>query len=177
VNSEVEVEVSSTVPFETLYYDLTGRGDLLISRKVSLKSPSDKLTFRMLVHNNAAPRATLVVYIIHKNEVIADSIDFSVGGALENFLNITMTRTQAEPGSEVDIVVGSRPNSLIGLRGIDQSVLILKKDKDIDLNYAEQELDAWNNKDGSTQDYRFKRSLFAPSGGSTTSEVFDVSVK
>jgi len=147
----------------------------LLSRKVSLKVPSNRISFRLLAPINSAPKATLVVYIIHENEIIADAVDFNVAGALDNFLNITMTKTQTEPGKDVEIVVGSRPNSLIGLRGIDQSVLILKQDRDIDSRAAEKELETWNSVERPNHYSRFKRSLFAPSGASTASEVFEVS--
>jgi CD109 antigen len=174
VNSEVEVDVTATVPFRTLYYELLGRGDLLISRKVTLPTPSDKVSFRVLAPINSAPKATLIVHIIHENEIIADAVDFNVGGSLDNFLNITMTASQTEPGKDVEIVVGSRPNSLIGLRGIDQSVLILKKDKDINLAAAEKELEEWSAIDRPNSNFRFKRSLFAPTGASTASAVYEV---
>lgn len=173
MNTEVEVDVTATVAFSTLYYELIGRGDLLISRKITLPRPSDKVTFPVLVPINSAPKATLIVHIIHENEIIADAVEFSVGGSLDNFLNITMTASQIEPGKDVEIVVGSRPNSLIGLRGIDQSVLILKQDKDIDMASAEKELEEWNAIDKSNA-YRFKRSLFGSNGGSTASAVYEV---
>ncbi|XP_021955890.1 CD109 antigen isoform X1 [Folsomia candida] len=173
VNTEVEVDVTATVQFDTLYYELVGRGDLLISRKVSLRNPSDRLNFRVLAPINSAPKATLIIHIIHENEIIADAVEFNVGGSLDNFLNITMTANQVEPGKDVEIVVGSRPNSLIGLRGIDQSVLILRQDKDINLATAERELEAWNSIDRPNSNFRFKRSLFAPSGASTASAVYE----
>ncbi len=153
---------------------MVGRGDILISRKVNLRNPSNKLSFRVLAPINSAPKAILIVHIIHENEIIADAVEFNVGGSLDNFLNITMTTSQTEPGKDVEIVVGSRPNSLIGLRGIDQSVLILKQDRDINLATAERELDAWNSNDRPNSYFRFKRSLFTPSGRSTASAVYEV---
>lgn len=180
VNSEVDVEVHSTVPLDTLYYVLIGRGDILLSRKFTLRSPSQQLNFRLLAPANAAPQATLVIYALHQDEIIADSVNFRVDGSLDNFLNITMTTEEAQPGETVNIVVGSRPNSLIGLRGIDQSVLIMKEDNDLNLNRVERELESWNMGPGSTRSGnfafgRYKRSLLYHSTSAiTASQVFEV---
>ncbi|ODM93569.1 hypothetical protein Ocin01_13117 [Orchesella cincta] len=176
VNGEIEVNVHTTVPLDTLYYILIGRGDVLLSRKFTLKAPSQQLNFRILAPANSAPQATLIIYALHENEIIADSVNFRVDGSLDNFLNVTMTKEEAQPGEEVNIVVGSRPNSLIGLRGIDQSVLILKEDKDISLGMVERELESWNTADKRNNFAfgRYKRSLlYHSSSAITASQVFE----
>lgn len=181
VNGEIEVEVHTTVPVDTLYYALVGRGDILLSRKFTLRAPSQQLNFRLLAPANSAPQSTLVVYAVFHDEIVADSVNLRVAGSLDNFLNITMTTEEAQPGEDVNIVVGSRPNSLIGLRGIDQSVLVLsKEDRDINLGVVERELESWNEGVGSTRSGnfafgRYKRSLLYHSTSAiTASQVFEV---
>lgn len=181
MNGEVEVEVHTTVPLDTLYYVLVGRGDILLSRKFTLRAPSQQLNFRLLAPANSAPQSTLIIYALYQEEVIADSVTLRVDGSLDNFLNITMTAEEAQPGEEVNIIVGSRPNSLIGLRGIDQSVLILsKEDRDISLGMVERELESWTTgvaatKSGNFAFGRYKRSLLYHSNSAiTASQVFEV---
>lgn len=50
-------------------------------------------------------------------------------------MTIELSTPEATPGQEVDITVISKPNSYIGLMGIDQSVLLLRDGND--LNEAE----------------------------------------
>ena len=145
---------------------------MLLSKKVNLASPSNKLTFRILAPPNAAPKATLLVYIVNENEIVADSLHFDIQGSLDNFINIALSSTETEPGRELDILVTTKPNSLVGLKGIDQSVLLLKADKDIDAKTIEKEQNSWNY--DPSEPMRRKRSLFGPSGASTASKVFEV---
>ncbi|CAG7828914.1 unnamed protein product, partial [Allacma fusca] len=114
VNEEIEIQVQSTKPFQTLSYNLIGRGDILLSRKVNLPAPNKDLNFRILAPPNAAPKATLVVYTVFEDEVVADAMDFEIQGSLDNFINVALSSTQTEPGRELDIVVTTKPNSLIG---------------------------------------------------------------
>jgi len=173
VNEEIEIEVRATVGFTRVNYQLLGRGDLASSRVLSFPSTVLRTTFRVRVPPVASPQATLLVYIIHEDEVVADSIQFHVSGAIDNFLNMSLSSQELEPGKEVEIQVTSKPNSLIGLKGIDQSVLLLKESKDFTRNSLETELNSWNfAKEDSN---RYKRSLFSPTGSSTAAQVFDVS--
>lgn len=169
--------MAATRRFSKLSYDLIGRGDLLLSRKLELQNAQDKLSFRILLPPNASPQATLLVYVIHDGEVVADSVHFKVSGFLNNYLNVTMSKTDAEPGDEVDIVVSSRPNSLVGLRGIDQSVLLLKEDKDIDSKSLEVELMSWSSGNtGMIESAADFIPTFNPLGSTTASKVFKVSL-
>lgn len=53
---------------------------------------------------------------------------------------------QARPGQEVDITVISKPNSYVGLLGVDQSVLLLRKGNDLDRSQIFNELDEYSRK-------------------------------
>lgn len=132
-----------------------------------------RTTFRLRIPPLASPQATLICYIIHEGEVVADSINFHVSGAIDNFLNVTLSTKETEPGKEVEIQLMSKPNSLVGLKGIDQSVLLLKEDKDFTVDSLEKELNSWNHA-RDDMSYRFKRSLFSHIGSSTAAKVFEV---
>lgn len=46
-------------------------------------------------------------------------------------INVDISRDEAEPDTSVDISFEAKPNSYIGVTGIDQSVLLLKTGNDI----------------------------------------------
>lgn len=82
-----------------------------------------------------------------------------------------MSTDEASPGQEIDITVISKPNSYIGLMGIDQSVLLLRSGNDLDKSEVFDELDQyakhgpsygkWNTK--TSEDFMVRRnfSLFS----------------
>lgn len=66
-----------------------------------------------------------------QRELIADSLLIPVNGLVKNSIKISASREEAKPGQEVEIGVQTKPNALIGLLAIDQSVLALKTGNDI----------------------------------------------
>merc|ERR1719158_1267035 len=79
-----------------------------------------------------SPRARLIVsYTRPDGEIIADAMDFEVEGFLSNNLEISMDKAQSFPGNTVDIELRAKPNSFIGVLGIDRSVRSLKGGHDI----------------------------------------------
>ena len=46
-------------------------------------------------------------------------------------MNINVNPGEANPGGNVELTIESKPNSYIGILGIDQSVLLLKSGNDI----------------------------------------------
>lgn len=58
-----------------------------------------------------------------------------------------MSRNQAKPGENLDISVSTHPNSVVGLLGVDQSVLLLKKGNDIEASTIFDELEKYSNID------------------------------
>jgi CD109 antigen len=54
---------------------------------------------------------------------------------------LELSKDQCKPSDEIELSVQSKPNSFVGLLGIDQSVLILKKGNDIEKEdvFAEEE--------------------------------------
>lgn len=73
-----------------------------------------------------------------------------------------LSSSQTEPGKNLDITVSSNPKSFVGLLGVDQSVLLLKKGNDIEPSTVFEEIEKYNeinkyNYDYSSSDYaRYK---------------------
>lgn len=74
-----------------------------------------------------------------------------------------MSKDQVKPGEQIKISVISKPNSFVGLLGVDQSVLLLKKGNDIDKSTVFNELSCYGlsdrlnwewNEDDNHQNYR-----------------------
>lgn len=51
---------------------------------------------------------------------------------------------QGKPGEQVSITVSTKPNSYVGLLGVDQSVLLLKKGNDLEKSAVFEELGKFN---------------------------------
>jgi Alpha-2-macroglobulin bait region domain len=59
-------------------------------------------------------------------------------------INIDLSKEQVKPGEIVNISVGTKPNSFVGLLGVDQSVLVLKSGNDIEKSTVFEELEKYN---------------------------------
>jgi CD109 antigen len=46
-------------------------------------------------------------------------------------VNITTSTEETQPGTDVELTIEAKPNSFIGILGVDQSVLLLKSGNDI----------------------------------------------
>ncbi|KAF4518646.1 hypothetical protein B566_EDAN005973 [Ephemera danica] len=185
VGSDVEVVVNCTETINSFNYDVLGRGDVLLSRSVSVPPGSKDHRFRFSAVNAMAPTAHLIVYYVRpeSGEVVADALDFSVSGMLNNFVDMDVRPGETQPGSNVDITLRTKPNSYVGLLGVDQSVLLLQSGNDISMDEVENELNSYdsvtdqNDNLLSLRDARLRnrRSLFWWPGSADAGEVFEKS--
>lgn len=58
-----------------------------------------------------------------------------------------MSTSVAKPGEEIDISISASPNSFVGLLGVDQSVLVLKKGNDIEVSSVFNDLESYSKAD------------------------------
>lgn len=125
------IEVESTVNMRFITYQVLGRGDIIISRTIEIENQQSH-TFSFLASFAMVPKAQVIVYTVRNDEMISDHIEIDFGNDLQNFLTIEVNADQASPGQEVDITVISKPNSYVGLLGVDQSLLLLRKGNDLE---------------------------------------------
>ncbi|KAG9509989.1 CCR4-NOT transcription complex subunit 1, partial [Fragariocoptes setiger] len=133
-----------------------GRGRVLTSETITSPSTS---TAPLNEHNNnvsqhaisvrvtplMAPKMRILCYYVRQDnaEIVADSVSLAVDGALRTPVRVNVAPTrQVAPGQQVDINVHTRPQALVGVLGIDQSVLLLKSGNDITKRDVMRELDA-----------------------------------
>lgn len=61
-------------------------------------------------------------------------------------VKLELSADQAKPGDLLNITITTKPNSYVGLLGVDQSVLLLKKGNDIEKSSVFEELEKYNTK-------------------------------
>ncbi|KAK0179673.1 hypothetical protein PV327_005405 [Microctonus hyperodae] len=172
VNSNVEIEVNSTHPLKYLSYEIIGRGDILNAGSIHV---SDKhiASFRFLATYVMAPTAHVLVYYTKEDgEVVADALDVDLQGALQNFVDIKVNTDETKPGETVDLTITSKPNSYVGILGVDQRSLLLKSGNDLSHEQVYRELRSYDMVEESPySDMAFDRSFWRP-GSATAQDVF-----
>ncbi|XP_014472781.1 PREDICTED: CD109 antigen-like isoform X2 [Dinoponera quadriceps] len=172
VNINVEIEVNSTTPLKYISYEVLGRGDIL---HAGSKYVQDKYTtsFDFLATYVMAPTAHVIVYYVRTDgEVIADSLDVELTGTLQNFVDLKVTPGEVEPGDDVNLMISAKPNSYIGLLGVDQRSILLKSGNDISHEQVYKELQSYDRAEVSPYaDSFFGRPLWRPGSG-TADDIF-----
>ncbi|XP_063696587.1 CD109 antigen-like isoform X3 [Culicoides brevitarsis] len=165
INSDVNVEVQTTEVIRECFYQVLGRGDIIASGAVTVPN-AKTATFKFLATFAMVPKAQLVVYYIRPEdgEMVSDRVEIVFSSDLANFVRLDVSKAETRPGDEVQITVSTKPNSFVGLLGVDQSVLLLKKGNDLSKDAVFDELskyDSNNNRWGGPWG-RFKRDILYP---------------
>ncbi|XP_011863302.1 PREDICTED: CD109 antigen-like isoform X2 [Vollenhovia emeryi] len=172
VNNYVDIEVNSTAPLKYISYEILGRGDILDAGSIYVQ---DKYTtsFKFLATYVMAPIAHVIVYYVRTDgEVIADSLDVELAGILQNHVDLKVTPEGVMPGASVNLMISAKPNSFIGLLGVDQRSLLLKSGNDITYDQVYKELQSYDKAETSPHaEVPFGRPLWRPGSG-TADDVF-----
>ncbi|XP_014214992.1 CD109 antigen-like isoform X2 [Copidosoma floridanum] len=173
VGDYVEIEVNSTDPLKYLSYQVLGRGDVL--NAASIQVPDRHMAnLRFLATYVMAPVAHVLVYYVRPDgEIVADSLNVELEGALQNFVDIKTVPGEVEPGDNVDLTITAKPNSYVGILGVDQRSLLLKSGNDITYDQVRRELMSYdsNGEPSFYGDDNFSPSWTRP-GSASTEEIF-----
>lgn len=122
-----------------------------------------------------APTAHVLVYYTKEDgEIVADALDVDLQGALQNFVDIKVNTDETKPGDTVDLTITSKPNSYVGILGVDQRSLLLKSGNDLSHEQVYRELRSYDMVEESPySDMAFDRSFWRP-GSATAQDVFQV---
>ncbi|XP_059473013.1 CD109 antigen-like isoform X2 [Neocloeon triangulifer] len=188
VGNDVEVYINCTEAITSFNYEVLGRGDVLTAGTVQVPAGQHDQRFRFVATQAMTPRAHLVVYYVRpeNGEIIADAVDFSVSGMLQNFIDLEVNPMDTQPGGNVDVTIRTKPNSYVGLLGVDQSVLLLRKGNDLTMHDVENELLSYDSAPREPSNplwspfvrdvkRRRKRSLYWWPGSADAGEVFEKS--
>lgn len=121
-------------------YQVISQGKLIYSN--SLEVPQRNYhVFSFLASFDLVPKAHLIVYYFKNDDIISTKIDIDIRDDLNNFVKLKLSNARVKPGENVHIDIATKPNSIVGLLGVDQSVLLLKKNPDLSVE------DAWNERE------------------------------
>lgn len=146
----MKIDVLATHPLTSLTYQVLGKGDVVASELVKIpNTKSYQIQFAPTL--SMVPKSrVLVFYITDDGEIISDSLEIEFEKELKNYvrrfmhillqyqsnfflqINVELSKGEAKPGENLEISVSTNPNSFVGLLGVDQSVLLLKKGNDIE---------------------------------------------
>ncbi|BET03014.1 thioester-containing protein [Nesidiocoris tenuis] len=143
-----------------------GRNELVHSKSVRYDDNASIVNVSFPITQSMAPASDLIIsYIDEKGEFLAKSRYINVKNAMDNFVKLSASPNETEPGKEAVINVETRSNSFVGLMGIDQSVILLKKGNDLSKDDVENDLRSYSQRGWQ---YRHKRVpwSYAPSAES-----------
>jgi CD109 antigen len=137
-NVEFKVKLTDTVPAIT--WQVVSRGYVVLTQTQQMSGDMGKISF--VTTSEMAPKSKLVVYTVldENKEIVVDATDFRVEGLFKNQVTLSMDRTEAEPGTPVEVRVTADPGSFVGLCAVDQSVLLLKSGNDITPELVESDV-------------------------------------
>lgn len=128
-NEDVFVEVLSRNLLQEISCYAIGGGKLINTKNVAVKN-SNHHTFKFKATLDLVPKAKVIIGHVKNGELHATTAEISIemdSINLKNFIKLKLSPTETKPGKNVSIAVSTNPKSHIGLVGIDQSVLLLKK--------------------------------------------------
>ncbi|XP_063290826.1 alpha-2-macroglobulin-like [Pelobates fuscus] len=88
--------------------------------------------FNLPLSVDMAPYLQALVYVFLTNgEIIADSAEFTVQKCFKNKVSVGFSPGEVLPGSDVSLQIQAEAGSLCGLRVVDQSVVLMKPEKEL----------------------------------------------
>ncbi|XP_054901694.1 alpha-2-macroglobulin-like protein 1 isoform X1 [Poeciliopsis prolifica] len=100
-----------------------------------------ELTVRLSEVIDLAPVAQVIVYSVMANgEMVADNYDFPIQLCLSNKVSLKFSSVQQLPAEQTTLSLKANPKSLCSIRAIDQSVLLLKPEQELTVDYVFNQL-------------------------------------
>ncbi|XP_066457413.1 ovostatin-like isoform X2 [Eleutherodactylus coqui] len=85
-------------------------------------------SFNLPIISKIAFQADLIVYMLLKRELIADTISLNVEPCFKNNVSLSFSNVVGPPASNVDLQISASPGSLCAVKVIDSSILLLNPD-------------------------------------------------
>ncbi|XP_062241180.1 alpha-2-macroglobulin-like [Platichthys flesus] len=136
-DTKEEISIKYTVVGEKgasvmMIYLVLSRGALIMQgfKKIEVQDlpvTEGGISFELNVHPEMAPEVQVLAYAVLPSEtVIANSADFSVEKCFSHKVSLEFLPSSAVPGEETTMQLKAQPDSLCGVRAVDQSVLIMR---------------------------------------------------
>lgn len=135
----IYAEIESKEPLTEFTYQVIAHGKVVRAATVTVPN-REYHVIEFPATFDLAPTAQLLVYYLKGDEIQSTHTDISLRDDLNNFVKVKLSTQKAKPGSSVGIDVSTNPNSYVGLLGVDQSVLLLKKNQELNKDDALNEI-------------------------------------
>lgn len=127
VNKEVQFDVHCTEIMNHLSYTVISRGNVVLAQHIAnVNKRSYKLRIKMLPE--MSPEATLIVFYTNKEYVIFDDFELKFE-AFNNDFKFTLDQEEYTPNKEMFITMYAEKDSYVAFSSIDQSVLLVGKNR------------------------------------------------
>ncbi|XP_075072193.1 alpha-2-macroglobulin-like [Mixophyes fleayi] len=131
-------EIKKEVTHLDLHYLVTSGGSIQDSgsTEMTIENGSEDLhgevTLKLSISGGISSKFHALAYILLPNgEILADSAKFNVLRYFKNKVSVGFSPDEVLPGSDVSLRVQAAPGSLCGLRVVDQSVVLMKPEKEL----------------------------------------------
>ncbi|XP_006119999.2 alpha-2-macroglobulin-like protein 1 [Pelodiscus sinensis] len=118
-------------------YYVMGKQRLLLNgqKRVAIKKNGGQrgaFSIPVTFTSSFAPHPSLVVYAMFPDGgVVADKVQFTVSMCFKNQVNLEFSQQQDLPGASVNLQLSAAPNSLCAIRAVDQSILLLRPEREL----------------------------------------------
>ncbi|XP_063818191.1 alpha-2-macroglobulin-like [Pseudophryne corroboree] len=133
-HSELEKEIQ----YIDLHYLVTSKGyiqdsgSLQINTENSNEDLRGQTTLRLPLSAGTSSTLQVILYMLLPNgDIVADSAKFNIQRCLKHKVSVGFSPDEVLPGSDVSLRVQAAPGSLCGLRVVDQSVVLMKPEKEL----------------------------------------------
>lgn len=144
LGKNVICEVQSKYLLQNFTYHVIANGKVIHAETVEVPN-NNRHTFKFMATFDLVPNAKIIVYCFHDREFISASIQINIEEDLNNFIKLKLSKSDVKPGEEVSIEVITKAASHVGLVGVDQSVLLLKKNKGLTREDVVNEMNQYQN--------------------------------
>lgn len=126
LGENINVEVKSNEFLQNITYIVIAHGKIVNAKSVDVPDVKS-YSFKIKATFDLVPRVTVIVYQFKNDDIVAKKVDVELKEHLNNFVKLRLSTTETQPGKDVGIELITNPDSYVGLMGVDQSVLLLKK--------------------------------------------------
>lgn len=144
MEKNVFCEVQSSYLLQNFTYQVVAHGKVIYAENVDVPNRNYHV-FKFMATFDLVPEANIIVYRFHNGEFVSTTTRIEIEEDLNNFLKLKLSKNEVKPGSEVNIDVITNAASHVGLMGVDQSVLLLKKNKGLTRQDAVSEMNDYQN--------------------------------
>ncbi|XP_073451720.1 alpha-2-macroglobulin-like isoform X3 [Aquarana catesbeiana] len=143
-----------------LHYMVTSKGSIqnFGSLEISLigknKGHYGKAILKLPLNAGKSSTLSTIVYImLPDGNILADSANYKVQRCFKNKVSFGFSPEEVLPGSNVSLQVLAAPGSLCGLRVVDQSVVLMKPEKELT---ADKVFDLFSSRQSGVYDFRIR---------------------